>query len=97
MKTLDEIRSGIRQHQGVLLERFGLSVTGVFGSCVRREQKCTSDLDVLVDILRPISVPELVGAKLYLSDVLGVDVDVIPRPSLREELRDGILSEAVAI
>ena len=97
MKTLDEIRSSIRQHQDVLLERFGVCVTGVFGSYVRGEQKRTSDLDVLVDILRPISLLELVGAKLYLCDVLGVEVDVIPRRSLRRELRDAILSEAVPV
>jgi uncharacterized protein len=59
MKTLDEIRTIIRQHQSVLAEKYGVAVVGVFGSYVRCAQKGQSDIDLLVDILRPISLLEL--------------------------------------
>jgi predicted nucleotidyltransferase len=32
---------------------------------------------------------------LYLSEILGVKVDLVPRRSLREELRETVLKEAV--
>jgi len=97
MKTVEEIRSAIRQHQGVLAERYGVSIVGIFGSYVRGDQKKRSDLDLLADILRPISLLELVGAELYLSDILGMKVDLVPKRDVREELREIILREAVAI
>ena len=97
MSTLDEIRKIIRQHGSVLAERYGIAVVGVFGSYVRGEEKLKSDLDLLADILKPISLLELVGAEIYLSEVLGVKVDLVPKRSLREELKESILREAVAV
>jgi predicted nucleotidyltransferase len=97
MKTLDEIRTIIRQHRDVLAEKYGVAVVGTFGSYVRCAQKDQSDIDLLVDILRPISLLELVGAEIYLSEVLGVKVDLVPKRNVREELRETIFAEAVAL
>ena len=97
MKTLSEIRSTIRQHSDVLAERYGVSVVAVFGSYVRGQQARQSDLDLLVEFLRPISLLELVGAEIYLTEVLGLKVDLVPKRDVRAELRDSILEEAVAL
>jgi hypothetical protein len=97
MKTLDEIRTIIRQHRDALAEKYGIAVVGVFGSYVRGEQKRQSDIDLLVDILHPISLLELVGAEIYLSEVMGSKVDLVPKRDVREELRETILAEAIAI
>lgn len=97
MKTLSEIRSMIRQHSDVLAERYGVSVVAVFGSYVRGQQARQSDLDLLVEFLRPISLLDLVGAEIYPSEVLGVKVDLVPKRDVRAELRDSILEEAVAL
>jgi predicted nucleotidyltransferase len=50
-----------------------------------------------VEFLRPVSLLELVGAELYLSEVLGLKVDLVPRRSLRPELREIVLSQAVPV
>jgi uncharacterized protein len=97
MEKLDEIRVIIRKNRDVLAEKYGVAVVGVFGSYVRGEQRGKSDIDFLVDILRPISLLELVGAEIYLSEILGVKVDLVPKRDVREELRETILAEAVAI
>ena len=97
MKTLDEIRTIVRQHRDVLGEKYGIAVVGVFGSYVRGEQKGQSDIDLLVDILHPISLLELVGAEIYLSEALGLKVDLVPKRDVREELRETIFAEAVTI
>ena len=97
MKTLDEIKILIRQHRDVLSEKYGIAVVGIFGSYVRGEQKEESDLDLLAEILRPISLLELVGAGIYLSENLGVKVDLIPKLGVREELREVILQEAIPL
>ncbi len=97
MKKLDEIRIIIRKNRDVLAENYGVAVVGVFGSYVRGEQREKSDIDLLVDILRPISLLEIVGAEIYLGEILGVKVDLVPKRDVREELRETILAEAVAI
>jgi len=97
MKKLDELRIIIRKNRDVLAEKYGVAVVGVFGSYVRGKQRKKSDIDLLVDILRPISLLEIVGAEIYLSEILKVKVDLVPKRDVREELRETILAEAVAI
>jgi predicted nucleotidyltransferase len=97
MKTLDEIRNIIREHRNVLAEKYGVAIVGIFGSYVRSAQKGKSDIDLLADIIRPISLLELVGAEIYLSEVLGARVDLVPKRDVREELRETIFAEVVAI
>ncbi|MGB9776098.1 MAG: nucleotidyltransferase family protein [Anaerolineae bacterium] len=97
MRSLEEIAGLLREQQAILAQRYGVAVVGIFGSYVRGEAGPESDLDLLVEFLRPVSLLELVGAELYLSEALGVKVDLIPRRSLRPELRDVILREAVPV
>ena len=97
MKTLEEIKEVIGQHRDVLADKYGIAVLAIFGSYVRDEQKKESDIDLLVEILRPISLLELAGAEIYLTEVLKAKVDLVPKRSVREELRETILREAVAL
>lgn len=92
-----EIRRILRQQGHIVAERYGIAIVGVFGSYVRGEQGSQSDLDLLIEKLRPVSLLELVGAEIYLSGILGVRVDLVPRRSVREELRESILREAVSL
>ncbi|RMH34568.1 MAG: nucleotidyltransferase [Nitrospirae bacterium] len=97
MKTLDEIKAIIREHRSILAERYGIAVVGIFGSYVKGEQKGTSDLDIVVEILRPISLLELTGAEIYLTEILGIQTDLVPQRDIRAELRESILKETVPI
>ena len=97
MKTLEEIKTIIGQHRDVLAQKYGIAVVGIFGSYLRGEQGQQSDIDLLADILRPISLLELVGAELYLSEILEAKVDLVPKRDVREELRETILRETIAI
>jgi len=97
MKTLDEIRQAIKSHQNVLARKYGVEAVGVFGSYVRGEERAGSDLDLLVEMLRPVDLLELVGAEIYLTEALGIKVDLVPKRSLRVELRETILREAVSL
>ncbi len=95
MKTLGEIRRTLREQNKLLIEEYGVSVVGIFGSQARGEAGRGSDLDLLADIVRPVSLLELVGAELHLAEVLGMKVDLVPKRSLREELKESILREAI--
>jgi predicted nucleotidyltransferase len=95
--SLEKIKELVRAHASTLLDRYGIRVVGVFGSYTRGKQKKRSDIDLLAEIDRPISLLELVGAELYLSEILHKKVDLVAKNDLREELRGQILSEMIEL
>lgn len=99
MKTLDEIKTILQAQEAYLAEQYGVAEIGVFGSYVRGEQRCGSDIDILIELERPprISLLGLVDLEYYLSDLLGADVDVAIKKNLRERIGRRILSEAVSV
>jgi uncharacterized protein len=97
MKTMEQLRTQLEALKVKVHRDYGVSKMEVFGSYVRGEQREDSDLDVLVEFDRDVSLLDLVGFEQFVSDTLGVKVDAVPRRSVREELRGIIFSEAVQV
>jgi len=93
---MTEVKKLIRRLQAekdTLRERFGIKSIGVFGSYIRNEQKKSSDLDVLVEFSKPIGLFKFVELENYLSDELGVKVDLVMKSSLKPYIGKVILRE----
>ena len=99
MTTLAEIKRALEAQKPLLAERYGVLVLGVFGSYVHGEQRPDSDLDLLVELERParIGLIGLVELEQYLSDLLGVQVDVAIKENLKLRIGEHILQEVVAV
>ena len=97
MKRLAEIQEILRQKKPILRERFKVKEIGIFGSFVRGEEKDTSDLDILVELERPVGLIKFVGLQNYLSDELGEKVDLVTKSALKPRIKKNILSEVVYI
>ena len=97
MKRLAEIQEILRQKKPILRERFKVKEIGVFGSFVRGEEKDTSDLDILVELERPVGLIKFVGLQNYLSDELGEKVDLVTKSALKPRIKKNILSEVVYV
>ena len=99
MKCLNEIQETLREQSPYLAEKFGVIIVGVFGSYVRQEQRPDSDLDLLIELDRPpkISLIGLVELEDYLSQVLGVKVDLAIKANLKKHIGMRILQEVVPI
>lgn len=69
----------------------------LFGSVARGEDSTQSDLDLLVDFTDEASLLDETGLRLALSDLLGVDVDVVGADTLREPLRTRVLRDAIPL
>lgn len=80
-----------------ILESYGVTRAGLFGSVVRGELKKGSDIDILVEIERDISLLDFVGLKLEIEEILGRKVDLVEYSTIKPLLRDSILKEQVAI
>ncbi|MBL7199143.1 MAG: nucleotidyltransferase domain-containing protein [Anaerolineae bacterium] len=72
---------------------------GIFGSYVRGEQRPDSDLDILIELERPpqISLIGLVELELYLSELLGIRVDLAIKKNLKPRIGKHILQEVIAL
>jgi hypothetical protein len=94
---LDKIRQILKQHKNDLKNKYGVREIGVFGSFVRGEQKEGSDLDILVtfepdarmDLIRFVELEE------YLSELLGVKVDLVMKSALKPRIGRRILREVI--
>ena len=95
MKTLEEIKQWFVQHKSFLKERYKVRELGVFGSYVRQEQTEASDIDVLVEFFEVPSLLKFVNLENYLSDNLGVRVDLVHKAGLKPRLGERILQEVV--
>jgi predicted nucleotidyltransferase len=94
-KSLDEIKDILNKHREELRQKYNITEMGIFGSYVRGEQKKRSDVDILVEIGVPVSLLTFVGIENYLAKILKTKVDLIPKDSIRPELKERILKEVV--
>ena len=99
MKTITEIKQILQAQKSYLAEKYGVIEIGVFGSYVRGEQRPDSDLDILVELEDPprISLMGLVNLENYLSDLLGVKVQVTIKQNLKPRLTPHILHEVMIL
>ena len=81
----------------LLTERYHVQSLGVFGSYVRDEQRTDSDVDVLVTFDTLPSLLKFIELENYLSDVLGVHVDLVMKDALKPNIGKQILSEVVIV
>ena len=70
---------------------------GIFGSYVRGEQRKSSDVDILVEFYVAPSLLKFIAMEKYLSEVLGIKVDLVMKDSLRRYIGERILKEVVYI
>lgn len=107
-EVLDRIQRALRVRPSIRVERHRAAMREMvsrhranaprlFGSVARGEDEPGSDIDLLVDFADDASLFDEIGLRLDLSDLLGVDVDVVGSESLREPFRHRILTDAVPL
>jgi predicted nucleotidyltransferase len=96
-RSLETFIEILRQQTPMLSERYCVEKLEVFGSYVRAEQKKTSDLDILVTFRETPGLLAFIALENYLSDLLGVKVDLVMKDSLKPAIGKNILREAVPV
>ncbi|TAF77859.1 MAG: nucleotidyltransferase [Bacteroidetes bacterium] len=99
MKTLQEIKEKLGTVKSKLKQDYKVVSLELFGSYARNEQTENSDLDILVsfDENNYPGYLEFVKLENYLSQLVNLKIDLVPKDSIKPFLRKYILNEAVPI
>jgi predicted nucleotidyltransferase len=86
-------RESIRQ----IVERHNAKNPRVFGSVLHGQDTDGSDLDILIDTTDETSLFDLGAIRTELTELLGVEVDVLTPGSLPDRWKMAVLNEARAV
>ena len=97
MRDVEAIKRKLSRNKAELREKFKVKTIGVFGSYVRGEQGKNSDVDILVEFETPVGLFEFMALENYLSDLVGVKVDLVSKKALKPHIGEHILEEVINI
>jgi uncharacterized protein len=97
MKTAEDILSKLEEILPRLKKEYGVKSLGLFGSCLRGEQKSDSDMDILVDFEEPIGLLKFMNLELHLTELLGIKVDLVMKTALKPGIGKHILEEVTYV
>jgi hypothetical protein len=97
LMTPDKIKNILARHKKELKDRFRVKEIGIFGSYARNEQGKKSDLDILVEFQEnaKIGLLRFINMENSLSDLLGVEVDMVTKSALKPKIGKHILKEVI--
>lgn len=97
MKVLGLIKKTLKENKLILEKKFKIKEIGIFGSYVRNEQEENSDLDILIEFYEPISFFTFIDIEEYLTELLGIKVDLVSKKALKPRIGKFILDELILI
>jgi|SRR3989344_6426435 len=80
-----------------ILKDNGVKKAGIFGSYATGEQKKNSDIDILIDLPKGMSLFDVVGVELKLEGALNKKIDLLTYGAIHKLLKDRILNEEIRI
>ena len=95
--TLEEIKRVLIQHKAILENRYRVREIGVFGSFVRAEAGEASDVDILVSFRNVIDYFDFLELEEYLTELIGIPVDLVEKDSLKPHIGERIMNEVVML
>lgn len=88
----EEILKKLEELKPTLYNDFAVKEIGVFGSFVDEKQSDDSDIDILVELERPIGW-KFFSLEKYLEQVFGRKIDLVTKKALKKQIKDSILQK----
>ena len=93
----EEIIDFLTTHKSEFKQNYGLIKIGLFGSYARGENFKDSDIDIVVELIKP-DLFYLIGIKQAVEDALGSKVDVVRlRDKMNKSLKYRIERDAIYV
>ncbi len=94
MISREQLEEQLKHNKPFLKEKYHVEKIGYFGSFARGEQNENSDVDILVELDKPIGW-DLIELQEYLEVVLKSKVDLVTTKALRTQLKEQIFQEVL--
>jgi len=92
-----DVIAKLQELKPTITARYKVREISLFGSFARGEQLENSDIDLLTEFDDNADLFDLIGLGLYLEEIFKRSVDIVPKKSLRAELRETVLQQVVTI
>jgi len=96
-EALVTLRKKLHQQLPLLSERYQVKTLAVFGSYVHGDENAASDLDLLVTFEQAPGLLKFIELENYLTDLLGLKVDLVMPSALKPRIGKRILREATPV
>ncbi|MBI5914434.1 MAG: nucleotidyltransferase family protein [Bacteroidetes bacterium] len=87
----------IRRNIELVLRKYAINRASLFGSFADGTARKGSDVDLLVELSKPIGLLEFIHIKHELEDLLGRKVDLVEFKAIKPSLKKLILHTAIPI
>ena len=92
MITKNEILSKLAELKPILYKDYSVKEIGLFGSYSENLQSEESDIDILIELEKPIGW-KFFTLEMYLEKVFNKKIDLITKSALKDQIKDGILKQ----
>lgn len=92
MESKSDILNKLRELKPILSKEYAVKRIGLFGSFADNSADKNSDIDLLVELDKPIGW-KFFSLEIYLEKVLGRKIDLVTKNALKEQIKNDILSK----
>lgn len=92
MITKNEILSKLIELKPILYKEYSVTQIGLFGSFSDNSYSENSDIDLLVELEKPIGW-KFFSLELYLQNIFGRKIDLVTKNALKEQIKNQILQQ----
>ena len=93
MANVENIKRILTKKKPFLVKKYKIKDIGIFGSYVRGEETKKSDVDLLVEFRESPGLLEFMEIENFLTDALGIKVDLVMKSALKPRIGQHILNE----
>lgn len=92
MISKTEILSKLTELKPILYKDYAVKEIGLFGSYADNSNTEKSDIDILIELERPIGW-KFFTLELFLENVFNKKIDLVTKNALKEQIRDQIIKQ----
>jgi uncharacterized protein len=92
MLTRNDILIKLKELKPALNKDYSVKNIGLFGSFSKGDYTNDSDIDILVELEKPIGW-KFFSLEIYLEKVFGRKVDLVTKNALKEQIKENILQQ----
>ena len=80
-----------------ILDKYPVSKAAIFGSFARGEENKDSDIDLLIETSKPVSMFVILKMEKELGQITKRKIDIVEYSAIKQSIKQRILSEAIPI